>query len=294
MAVAKTEPAPSRAAGSKFANTQVGIFGIRRPLARNYHPATAERPSGLIYHLFQPDGYRHYLVHCHCPAGHSPPDNQAIEADEGHERPSTPHEGNSGPLRQRPVRDFQTDDGSIQGSRGQSHRLPGPVCHPDAHPLWALPGVDTGFVLPARQLGRPVGKALYLDPAVPHIRGGAAAVEFPLVGPSRAGPNELHHAGSGVRIDLAPTENDNDPVGGPETEQQPNDDALDDAVNDRLLLIHIAQWTGAVLDFVKPHGHRHTILCYRVAAHLPVVPQIGTGGRRRPSATNESRSITGG
>ena len=280
-----TEPAPGHAANSKFANSQVGIFGIRRPLARNNNPAVVERPGCPIHHLFQPDGYSHYPVHCHRQARHPPAYHQAIEADAGHERPSTPYEGNTDPLRQRPVRNFQTDDGPIQGSRRQPHRLLGPICHPDAHPIWALPRPDSGIVLPARQPGRPVGKALHLDPSVPHLRGGPAAVEFSLAGPSRAGPNEPHHAGPGVRIDLAPAEDDDDPVGRPETEQQPNDDALDDAVDDRLFLVHIAQWTGTILDFVKPNGHRHTILCYWVAAHFPVVPQAGSRGRCRPSAT---------
>ncbi len=254
-------------------DTKVGTVGIRRPLARNNNTTAAEQLGGPIRHLLWSDGYRHHSVHSHCPCRYPPSHHQATETDARDERTSTPLEGYTDPIRGRSDRDFQTNHGHVQGSRGQSHRLLGPIRHPNAHTVRVVPSVDSDTVLAAGQPGRSVGKVVHLATGGTYLRGGAPGGGFPVAGLGGAGPNEPDHPRACLRVDLAPAKDDHDPVGRPQAEHQSDHDALDDAANDRLFLVHIAQWPGPLLDFFERNGNRHPIFCYRVAAYFPLVSQ---------------------
>ena len=63
------------------------------------------------------------------------------------------------------------------------------------------------------------------------------------------------------------------PFHGSPAVDQPDDDALVDAADDRILLLHSSQWAITVLDSVERHRHRHTVFHNRMAANIPAVPE---------------------
>ena len=72
------------------------------------------------------------------------------------------------------------------------------------------------------------------------LLGAASECEFHMARPIRVRPHEHHHACAGFHIHLGPTENDHAAVHGPKAVRQPSDDALVDAFDDRVLLVHTA------------------------------------------------------
>ena len=157
-------------------------------------------------------------------------------------------------------------------------RSPG---YSDAHTVRAFPRADPDAVLEARQHGGAGGKILCVDSVFPYLYRRTTRGIFPVDGPVGAGPHQHPYAGAGLRFDLAPAKDDDDSFNGPSSVHQPDDDAVADATDDRLLLIHASQRPVAVLDSIQPYWNRNPVFHNRVATDLPVVPQDGAGTGRR-------------
>ena len=121
------------------------------------------------------------------------------------------------------------------------------------------------------------GEVLRMDSGVPHLHRGAAERVVPVDGPIGTGPDQNRNSGAGVRFDVAPTEDDDDPVDGPASVHEPDDDAVADAADDRVLLLHAAQRPVAVLDSFQRDRHWHPVFHNGVATHIPTVPASGAG-----------------
>ena len=220
-----------------WAGGKVGPFGYRRPLARNNHPALVESAGGAVYHLLQQHGHRHHRIHRHRPTGDTAPYHQAVAPDEGDDGSPAANAGNSGAILPRPPAGLPGNHEDVPGGRGEPSGLPWPAGNPDAHPVRPVPGADPDTVLPPRPPGGAVGKVLRLDSVLSHLYRRAAGRYLLLDGPVRAGPHQSGHAGAGLRFHLAPAENDHDPVHGPPSVHQSDDDAVADAADDSLLLL---------------------------------------------------------
>lgn len=76
-------------------------------------------------------------------------------------------------------------------------------------------------------------------------------------GPVIAGPDACH-AGAGRPFHVGDSEDDHDAFGRPTAGADQQDDAVDDAVDVRLLHDHISQRVGGILDCLKRGRHRNT------------------------------------
>ena len=260
---------------------EVGPLGYRRSLARNNHSPHVEPAGGALHHLLQQHGYCDHSLYRYCPRGHPSADHKATAADAGNDGPAAQDAGNPGPLRPGPAADLPGNNEALPGGGRQSRGLPGTVDHPDAHTVRAVPRSDSDCVLEAGPPGGPGGEVLRLDTLLPHLHRRAAQRHLPLDGPVGAGPVQRNHPGAGLRLHLAPAEDDHDPVDRPPSVDQPDDDAVADAADDCFLLVHPAQRTVPLLDSLQCHRHRHPVFRHRVATHFPTVPQGRTGACHR-------------
>ena len=261
---------------------EVGPFGYRRSLARNNHSPPVESAGGALHHLLQQHGYRDHTLHGHCPVGHSSADHKAAAADAVDDGPAATDAGNPGPLRPRPSAGFPRNYEALPGGRRQSRGLSGTAGHPDAHPVRAVQGPDTDGVFEAGPPGGLGGEVLRLDTLLPDLHRRAAECLLPLDGLVGAGPFQRDHSGAGFRFHLAPAEDDHDPVDRPPSVDEPDDDAVADATDDRVLLLYAAQWTFAVLDSFQHHRYWYPVFRNGLATHFPTVPQ----GRARAGRRN--------
>ena len=262
---------------------------------RSYHSAHAQRTVGALHHLLQPVGCGDHHIHCVRPIGHAASDAEATEPDAGHERATAQAERDSRPALQRPVSSVAGDHASLPGGRCQPFWVPGPDDRPDAHPDRPIPGFDPDTFLPPRQLGRIVGKAVHLDTGRPNILGRADRFSLSMAGPGRVRPQQTDFAGAGLRVHLGPAENDHAAVDRSAAIWQPGNDALDDALDDCLFLVHPAQRSVFVLDNVKCDRYSHPIFRNRrLGTPIPPVPQIRSGGGSGSSSPAIPRCVTGG
>ena len=259
---------------------EVATLGYRRSLARNNHSPHVESAGGALHHLLQQHGYCDHPLHRHRPRGHPSVDHKAAEADAGNDGPAAKDAGNPGPLRPGPAAGFPGNDEALPGGGRQSRRLPGAIDHPDAHPVRAVPGPDTDGVLEAGPPGGPGREVLRLDTLFPHLHRRAAQRYLSLDGPVGAGPVQRNHSGAGLRLHLAPAEDDHDPVDRPPSVDEPDDDAVADAADDRLLLFYPAQRVVPLLDSLQRHRYRYPVFRNWLATHIPAVPEGRSGARR--------------
>ncbi len=200
--------------------------------------------------MLRQHGHRHHLVHRHRSAGDAAADHQATAADEGHDGPAAADEGNPGALQQGPSAGVPRDDAAVPGGRCQPGGLSRAAGYPDAHTVRSLPGADTDGVFASRPPGVAVGEVLRVDTGVSHLHRRAAERCVPVDGSFGTRPNERGRAGAGFRFDVAPAEDDDDAVDGPTPVDQPDDDAVADAADDRLLFLYPAQRPVTVLDSI--------------------------------------------
>ena len=80
---------------------------------------------------------------------------------------------------------------------------------------------------------------------------------------------------------MAPAENDDDTVDRPTSVDQPDDDAVADAADDRILLVYAAQRTVPVLGGIQCHWYRYPVFHNGLAAHIPAVPEGRSGASHR-------------
>ena len=260
--------------------SEVGPLGYRRSLARNNHPPHVEPAGGALHHLLQQHGHCDHSLYRHCPPGHPAADHKAATADAVNDGPAAKDAGNPGPLRPGPAAGFPGNHAALPGGGRQSRGLPGAAGHPDAHPVRAVPRSDTDGVLEAGPFGGLGGEVLRLDTLLSHLHRRAAQRDFPMDGPVRAGPVQSHHPGAGFRFHLAPAKDDYDPVDRSPSVDESDDDAVADAADDRVLLVHPAQRTVLVLDSFQCHRYRYPVFRNGVATHIPAVPEGRSGARR--------------
>ena len=260
---------------------EVGPLGYRRSLARNNHSPYVEPAGGALHHLLQQHGYCDHSFHRYCPRGHAPADHKAAEADAGNDGSAAKDAGDTGPLRPGPAAGFPGNDAAVPGGGRKPRWLPGAVDHPDAHPVRAVPRPDSDGLLEAGPPGGFGGEVLRLDTILPHLHGRAAKRHLPLAGPVGTGPIQRNHSGPGFRLHLAPAENDHDAVDRPPSVDEPDDDAVADAADDRVFLVHPAQRTVPVLDSLQRHRYRYPVFRNGVATHIPAVPEGRAGACRR-------------
>ena len=151
--------------------------------------------------------------------------------------------------------------------------MSGPDDNSNASSDRPIQSIDPNGIRKARRLSRTFRETILLDSTHIDLRGGSPKCEFPLVGSCTVRPDQSDNACVGLRYHLGSTENDHATQPGSQTGRQPDDDVVADATNDRLFLIHVAQWPGPLLDFLERNGNRHPIFCYRVAAYFPLVSQ---------------------
>ena len=257
-----------------------------------HNPAHAQHADGVVCHQFQPDGHCYHPVHHHRadrdPAAHcetSPP-------NAGDELPSAPPQGNPDPLRQGPQPNFPGNHEGISRGRGQPRGVLGALDRANANSYRLVPGAGPDPFQRARQTGGVVRKDLSLCAFLDDLRGCPAGLGLSVAGLSRRGPPHPTHTHNGVCFHLGPAENDDGPVDGRPAARQSDHDALDDAVDDSLLLLVFPQWTGLVLDRFQCNWRRNTILYYRVATPVPAVPQTGARCGTGPAGTG--RGAPGG
>ena len=258
------------------AGGEVGLFGGHFiPLDRTYHPPHAQWAGGDVHHLFQPGGCGNHPIHRFRPVDYSASNPETVEADAGDERIAAQAEGDSRPVFQGPVPSFPRNHAPLPGGRGKPHWLPGPDGGPDADTDWPVPGVDSDTFLPPRQPGRFVGEDVYLDTGRPDLRGGAYRFSFSMAGPSRIRPDQAGASGARLRFNLGPAEDDHAAVDRSAAVGQPGNDALADAPNDCVFLIHAAQRSVSILDYIQHDWHSHPIFHHRwLGATIPTFPKI--------------------
>ena len=243
---------------------EVGLFvrGHLNPLDRSNHSAHAQFTRGALHHLLQSDGYSDHHPNRHYPVGYSAFDLETVEADAGHELFATQAERDTGQVLQGQVEGVSRNNASIPGGRRKPHRLPGSDGSPNAGPHRPFPGVDPGSVLAPGQPGRTVGKDVHLDPSRADILGGAVGLGISVVGPRQVGPHQHNHPGAGLCLHLGPAKDDHDAVDRPAAVGQPGDDALANAADDRVFLVHTPQRSGPLLDNIQCHWYRNPIFCH--------------------------------
>jgi hypothetical protein len=95
-----------------------------------------------------------------------------------------------------------------------------------------------------------------------------------MAGLSETRPHQRNHAGAGLRDHLGPAEDDHATVNRSEAIRQSSHDALADASDDRVLLVHPTQWTRLVLGNVQRDRYRYSIFCnWWLGTIVPFVPQ---------------------
>ena len=261
--------------------SEVGLFGGHFiPLDRTDNPANAQRLGGALHHAVQPDGSGDHRAHGLDPAAHDAHDPEAVEADAGHEFATAEDQGDSGQVLQGPDPGLPGDHAPLQGSRGQPPRLPGPYDHPDAGADRPLPGIDPDGILQARRLGRTVGEDVRLDTNGADLRSGAIGFQIPLAGPGAVRPHQPDYASACLRLDLGPAEDDDATVDRPAAVGQSSHDALADAPDDRVLLVHATQRTGPLLGNFQPDRYRDPIFRnWWLGTIVPAIPQSRAGSR---------------
>ena len=266
---------------SHGAGVKVGSIGNRRSLARDYYSPLVEPAGGAVHHLLQQHGHRDYRFHSHSSLGDAPSHHKAAAADAGHDRPAAADAGNPGTLQSRPATRIPRDDAPVPRGWRQPGGLPRSSGNPDADPVRAFPRTDPDIVFAARQPGGAGRKILCLDPCFPHLHRRPSGRLVPVDGPVGAGPHQHRDTRAGLRLHVAAAEDDDDPIHGPSSVHQPDDDALVDAADDRFLLIHAAQRFVAILGGIECHRHRHPVFHNRMATNLPLVPEgrAGAGSR---------------
>ena len=253
---------------------------------RSNHQADAQHLDGVICDQLQPDGHRHHPVYHHRARGYDAPDAEASQANARYERTSAPFAGNPGPLQERPVSDFPRDHEDVPGSRDQPRRLSGAAGSADAHPHRVVPGADTNPVRPTRRFGWTLPEAVLMDTTLPHLLGGPAGLGIPGHG-LRGEPDLGHHSrcsGAGLFVHVDTAEIDHHPVHRPPAAVQPDDDAVDDAGDDRFLLDSIPCRPVDVLDSVQRHRHRHSSLGNAKGRASPAIPAVPQAGHRHGGA----------
>ncbi len=244
---------------------------------RTYHPAHAQRTGGALHHLLQPGGCGNHPIHRLRPSHHSASDVEAAEADASHEFPATQAERDSRPLFPGPGPRVAGDHAPVPGGRGEPFRLPGPNDCPDAHPDRPVPGIDSDTFLPAGQPGWIFGEVVHLDPSRPNILSSTDRFALSMAGPRRIRPVKTDTAGARLRVHLGPAEDDDATVDRSAAVGQPSNDALADAVDDCVFLVHTAQRSVSLLDNVQRDWHSYSIFRYRrLGTLVPAVPQIHT------------------
>ena len=91
--------------------------------------------------------------------------------------------------------------------------------------------------------------------------------------PGRSRSHQVFIAHTGGQFNLGPAKNDHDPVSGPTTAIQPDDDAVDDAHILGGFLLELAQRPSPLLDDLQRNWYSHPILYCRVGTPFPVVSQ---------------------
>ena len=258
---------------SHGAGVKVGSIGNRRSLARDYYPPLVEPAGGAVHHLLQQHGHRNNRFHSHSSLGDAPSHHKAVATDAGHDRPAAANAGNPGTLQSGPATRLPGDDATVPRSRRQPGGLPWSSGYPDADPVRAFPRVDPDIVFAARQFGGAGREVLCLDPCFSHLHRRPYGRHVPVDGSVGTGPNQHRDARAGLRLYVAPAEDDDDPLHGPSSVHQPDDDAVVDAADDSLLLIHAAQRFVPILGGIQRHRHRYPVFHNRMATNLPLVPE---------------------
>ena len=260
--------------------SEVGLFGGHFiPLDRIHNSAHAQFTGGAIHHVVQQHGFGYHRVDRDYTFGHDAADVEATQADAGYECPSTKAKRDSGPVRQRSVSNLPRNHAPLPRGRGKPYWLSGPYGRADAHPDWPLQGIDSDCVLKARRPGRPFGKALHLDSRGADLLRRAVELELPLAGPRPVRSYQPNNAGAGLRYHLDPAEDDHATERGSPAGGQSGYDAVADAADDRLFLVHIAQRPGPLLDSFQHPGHRDPVFRKRwLGAPIPAISQSRTAG----------------
>ena len=212
-----------------------------------------ERPRCALHHRVRQHGPFPDRVHDPGPAGDDAADSEADAADAGHDWASTSDERAPDPLRQRPAEAFPGDYEPLPRGGGESPGLPGTDGGPAAHMDRAVPGPSKE---PGHQPRRP-GWALPASVLVEPCGGHRPTPELHLLrpGPGEPGPDAdpPHPGGS---FNLGPAEDDDDAHGGRQAAVYQQHDAVDDALDARLLRLHLPQRPGALLGDLRRHRRR--------------------------------------
>ena len=264
---------------------QLCSAGWVQPLDRRDNSAHAQLADGVVRNQPQPDGHCYHPVHRHSAAGDVAPNSPPAPPDAGNDHPSAQAAGNPDSLRPGPQSNIPGNHAGVSRGGRKSHRLLGAVGSADAYPFWAVPGTNKNSPNQAGRSGGSVGKNLYFLAFRRYFFVRALGRPVPLVGFGRAGPADLAHSHSGVRVYLGPTKNDYHPVHGPPAAGQPDHDAVDDAADDSLLFFAVSQRAGPVLDSLQRHRYRHTIFYNWVDAYIPAFPQGAAGHGTGRTAT---------
>ena len=260
--------------------SEVGLFGGHFiPLDRIHNSAHAQLTGGAIHHVVQQHGSGYHRADRDYTSGHDAADVEATQADAGYECPSTKAKRDSGPVRQRSVSNLPRNHAPLPRGGGKPYWLSGPYGRADAHPDWPLQGIDSDCVLKARRLGRPFGKALHLDSRGANLLGRTVELQLPLAGPRPVRSYQPNNAGAGLRYHLDPAKDDHAAELGSQAGGQSGYDAVADAADDRLFLVHIAQRPGPLLDSFQHPGHRDSVFRKRwLGAPIPAISQSRTAG----------------
>ena len=245
-------------------------------MERGHHRADDQQPGAAVLHFPQPVRHQHHRIHSDSARYYDPAVGETEPAAKGDERASAQAQGDTGALLQGPAAYLPGNHEALQAGGGKPVGLPGAHVHPVPYMDRAVPGASPDPTIDSGESSGPLGPPLLVaSDCAPR---NSSRQLFPV---ARSGKTGLHacFARPGGRLHVPHAEDDHHADAGPQAGVDKPHDALDDAVDVRLLHPAVPERSGAVLGGLQHRWCGDTGIHYRLGAH-----QIACLVRTRPGA----------
>ena len=262
-------------------------------MERGHHRADDQQPGVAVLHFPQSVRHQHHRIHSHSASHHDPAVGETEPAAKGDERASAQTQRDTGTLLQGSTAYLPGNHEDLQAGGRKPVGLPGAHVHPVPYMDRAVPGTSPDPTVDSGESGGPLGPPLLV--ASDRAPDNPSRQLFPV---ARSGEARLHarYARPGGRLHVPHAEDDHHADAGPQAGVNKPHDAVDDAVDVRLLHPAVPKRSGAVLGGLKHRWCGDTGIHYRLGAHQvacfvrtlpgaghsPGASALGEGGNRCP------------